>query len=75
MRRCQVTWENDRRMENPNADSAPPRYRWPWFVLGAVALGILLFALWMTVEVRRIQRQKSANPWAASAATESNRSK
>ncbi len=62
-------------MENPNTDSAPPRYRWPWFVLGAVVLGILLAVLWMTVEVRRIRRQQATNPWTAPAATGTNPAK
>jgi hypothetical protein len=59
-------------MEDQPADSAPPRYRWPWFVLAAVLLGILLYATWMTVEVRRIRRQHAADPWAAPASTTTN---
>ena len=59
-------------MDDQNSDSAPLRYRWPWFVLAAVVLGVVLAVAWMTVEVRRIRRQQSANPWAAPVATRTN---
>ncbi len=63
------------RMEDKNIDSTPPRYRWPWFVLAAVVLGVVLAVVWMTVEVRRIRRQQAVNPWSAPLATESNKPK
>jgi hypothetical protein len=33
-----------------------PRYAWPWFVLGAVLLGIVLAVAWMSREVERTRR-------------------
>jgi hypothetical protein len=45
--------------------STPPRYRWPWFVLAAVLLGILLSVLWMSVAVRRTREQRESNPFPA----------
>jgi len=41
----------------------PPkrRYTWPWFVLGAVLLGILLAILWLSREIARTQRLKEWN--------------
>jgi hypothetical protein len=42
--------------------SAPrPHYRWPWFVLGAVVLGIVLAVLWMSIEVARTKRNREMN--------------
>ena len=37
------------------------RYRWPWFVLAFVILGVLLAALWMSFEVRRMKRLRDIN--------------
>ena len=45
---------------NPAPGQRPQRYRWPWFVLGAVVLGILLAILWVSFEVSRTRRQQ---PW------------
>jgi hypothetical protein len=35
-----------------------PRYIWPWFVLGAVVLAIVLAVLWMAKEAARIRRNR-----------------
>ena len=35
-----------------------PRYTWPWFVLGAVVLAIVLAVLWITKEAARIRRNR-----------------
>ena len=35
------------------SDRTKPRYVWPWFVLAAVLLGVLMAFLWMTKEIRR----------------------
>ena len=43
-----------------------PRYRWPWFVLAAVLLAIVLAVLWMSGEVRKARRQRDqADPWSS----------
>jgi hypothetical protein len=52
-----------------------PRYRWPWFVLGAVILGVVLTVLWMSVEVRRVREQKTSNLLMAPNPTESSNAK
>lgn len=44
--------------------SHPPaqrRYRWPFFVLAAFVLGILLAVLWLSFEVRRTERIRQLN--------------
>jgi hypothetical protein len=35
-----------------------PRYRWPWFVLAAFVVAVILAVLWMSAEVRRQQRYR-----------------
>jgi len=34
------------------------RYRWPWFVLAAVLLAIILAVLWVSKEVQRTRQRK-----------------
>lgn len=42
-------------------EHAPRKYVWPWFVLGAVLLGIALSILWMSYEVNRTRRIRDLN--------------
>ncbi len=45
-------------MEGP----APrPSYRWPWFILGAVVLAIVLAVIWMGFEIERTKRNRDLN--------------
>jgi hypothetical protein len=37
------------------------RYLWPWFVLGAVLLAIILSVLWVSHEVERTRRIRDLN--------------
>jgi hypothetical protein len=51
-------------------DGCPPpdprrSYRWPWYLLGAVILGLVLAILWLWPVVQRIRQQRLANPPAA----------
>lgn len=42
-----------------NETSPPPaRYVWPWFLLTAVVLAVLLAILWVSAEVRRTREQQ-----------------
>jgi len=43
------------------AGKVKPRYRWPWFVLGAVVLGVVLAIIWMSREVEKIRRNRDQN--------------
>ncbi|HWD94156.1 MAG TPA: TMEM128 family protein [Verrucomicrobiae bacterium] len=54
-------------MENKNESDPPPRYTWPWFVLGFVVLGFVLAILWMTALVRRTRQQREYEAWPAPA--------
>ena len=38
-----------------------PRYRWPWFLLGAIVLGIVMAVVWMAVEVHSVKEQRDNN--------------
>ena len=44
-------------------NNLPPRrhYTWPWWVLGAVLLAIVLAVLWMSQEISRTRRIRDAN--------------
>ena len=42
-------------------EPAAQKYVWPWFVLGAVLLGIALSILWLSYEVERTRRIRDLN--------------
>ncbi|HEX4264461.1 MAG TPA: hypothetical protein VH597_08995 [Verrucomicrobiae bacterium] len=50
-------------MDNQNESNPPPRYTWPWFVLGLAVLGFVLAIIWMTVLVRRTRAQREYEAW------------
>lgn len=43
-------------MNNPEQ-----KYRWPWFALAAVLLGLLLAVLWVGSAARKIAQQRDYN--------------
>ena len=43
-------------------DENPRRYKWPWFVLAAVVLGLALAVLWVSIAVREVERERSTSP-------------
>lgn len=38
-----------------------PQYRWPWMVLAAAILSVILAILWMSLEVDRMRRIRDLN--------------
>jgi uncharacterized membrane protein YhaH (DUF805 family) len=49
-------------MDERNETAASKRrYKWPWFVLGAMLLGLALAVLWMSVAVRRARDWRDPN--------------
>lgn len=44
--------------EQQTTGPGPVRYRWPWFVLAAVVLGVILAVVWMSYEVKRTRRSR-----------------
>jgi hypothetical protein len=45
----------------PNSSEAARRYRWPWFLLGAILLAIVLAVLWLSREIERTRRLRDWN--------------
>ena len=43
--------------ENQN----PRRYKWPWFVLAAVLLSIVLAVAWVSFAVKKVERERNFN--------------
>ena len=39
----------------------PRRHRWPWLVLAAFLLGVALAVLWISFEVRKVERERDVN--------------
>jgi hypothetical protein len=50
---------NEIGMDNPNEN--PRRHRWPWLVLAAFLLGVALAVLWISFEVRKVERERDVN--------------
>jgi len=46
-------------MDEP--DKAPQRYRWPWFVLAAFVLGVVLAIVWMSYAIHREKQERDFN--------------
>ena len=40
----------------------PRRYKWPWFVLAAVLLSIVLAVVWVSFAVKKVERERNFNP-------------
>jgi bacteriorhodopsin len=39
----------------------PRRYKWPWFALAAVVLGIALAVLWVSFAVKKVEQERDVN--------------
>ena len=46
-------------MNEPEDSSPAPQYRWPWVVLAAFLLGVVLAVVWMSYAVRREREQRN----------------
>jgi hypothetical protein len=44
-----------------NVEVPKQNYRWPWFVLAAVLLGIVLAIAWMSYAVHREKEERNFN--------------
>src|SRR5258707_528885 len=43
-------------MDSQQPTPKPRRYRWPWFLLAALILGVLLTVAWVLGAIRRVER-------------------
>jgi len=43
-------------MTSPNEN--PRRYRWPWLLAAAVVLGIALAIIWVSLAVKKVERER-----------------
>jgi len=48
-----------KRMDEENKN--PRRYKWPWFALTAVLLGIVLAVVWVSFAVKKVERERNFN--------------
>lgn len=46
---------------SPDPTEPPRRYLWPWFFWGFVLLGFLLAVIWLTPEIKRLERERDYN--------------
>jgi hypothetical protein len=52
---------NEQQFSQDNQRPSNQRYKWPWFVLAALLLGIALAILWMSFEIKRTKRNRDLN--------------
>jgi flagellar biosynthesis/type III secretory pathway M-ring protein FliF/YscJ len=45
----------------PNSPAPKQRYTWPWFVLAALVLAVVLAILWLNREIERTRRFRDLN--------------
>lgn len=48
-------------------DTPKPNYKWPWFVLAAVLLGIALAVVWVAIAAKKVEAQRDFTPLPATA--------
>jgi hypothetical protein len=53
-------------MTDPLTPKPPRHYRWPWFLIAGVILGVLLMILWMLGAVRKVKRIRESTTGNAS---------
>jgi hypothetical protein len=45
-------------MNEPGENLPKPTYKWPWFVLAAFVLGVVLAVVWMTFAIKHEREQR-----------------
>ena len=42
-------------------DRKPRNYKWPWAVAAAVIVGIVLAVIWVSIAVKKVERERDYN--------------
>jgi uncharacterized membrane protein len=59
---ARITDRRYNRFVNKQNEIPPKRnYKWPWFVLAAVVLGVVLAIVWMSFAIHREQQERDFN--------------
>ena len=45
-------------MNEPLNEPPKPKYKWPWFVLAFVILGIVLAVMWVAIAAKKVEEQR-----------------
>lgn len=48
-------------MQKKSGNAPKQKYRWPWFVGAAIVLGIALAVMWVSIAVKKIERERDVN--------------
>jgi len=59
--RCCKLCDNSGYMQQPSGNAPKQNYQWPWLVGAAVVLAIALAIVWMSVAVKKIERERDVN--------------
>lgn len=54
-------------MSEPDNNSPRQNYKWPWFVLAAVVLAIVLAVVFVAIAAKKVEQQRDFAPMPASA--------
>jgi len=54
-------------MGEPNGNAPKQKYRWPWLVLAAVVLAIVLAVVWVGFAAKKVGQQRDFAPLPAGA--------
>ena len=54
-------------MGEQNGTEPKQKYRWPWLVLAAVLLAIVLAIMWVSSAVKKVEQEQDFTPLPASA--------
>jgi hypothetical protein len=55
------------RMDESAGNAPKPKYKWPWFVLAAVVLAIVLAVVWVAIAAKKVEQQRDFGPLPSSA--------
>lgn len=42
-------------------DKNPRRYKWPWFVLAAVVVFVVLTIVWVSLAAKKVEQERGGN--------------